>query len=67
MNEGYVKAIKLEKGFGFIAQTDGPDIFFHANELIELAWDEQLLNRRVKFNVITNPRGLRAVGVQAAA
>jgi cold shock CspA family protein len=31
---GRIKFFNIEKGFGFIIQTDGPDIFFHKSALI---------------------------------
>jgi len=33
MNKGTVKFFNSEKGFGFISQKEGDDIFFHVTEL----------------------------------
>ena len=57
--------IRDDKGFGFI-HADGTDYFFHASDLIDLDFDEQLKERRVTFNVTTTPKGLRARNIQAA-
>ena len=33
MNKGKVKFFNTDKGFGFIAQNEGDDLFFHVTEL----------------------------------
>lgn len=33
MNKGKVKFFNMSKGFGFITQNEGDDIFFHVSEL----------------------------------
>ena len=33
MNKGKVKFFNTNKGFGFITQNEGADIFFHISEL----------------------------------
>jgi cold shock CspA family protein len=66
MHEGTVKAVRLDKGFGFISSPNQPDVFFHASELIELPFDETLRERRVRFNIIGTGKGPKAAGVRAA-
>ena len=64
---GTVKALRVDKGYGFIAITGQPDAFFHFRDLLpELLFDEQLLERRVDFALEQNERGQRARNIQAA-
>jgi cold shock CspA family protein len=65
---GTVNFIAVAKGYGFIqADERSQRVFFHASEVDEsLAFDEQLMERRVRFEVKSTDRGLRAIGVKAA-
>ena len=36
MHTGKIKKLVLERGFGFIADTDGNEVFFHKNSLKDL-------------------------------
>ncbi len=66
-HEGFVKALKIDRGFGFIAAVDMPDIFFHQDYLNEsLTFDEQLQGRRVLFDTEPGRRGVRAINIRAA-
>jgi cold shock CspA family protein len=66
MHEGYVKSVRLDKGYGFIASPGQPDVFFHYTELVDLPFDETLQERRVRFNIIGTSKGPKAVAVRAA-
>ena len=55
-----------ERMFGFIGVEGQADIFFHSNDLVGLEWDQQLLERRVKFSVLSTAKGPRAVNVRPA-
>lgn len=66
-HHGYIKALKIEKGFGFISVHGSPDVFFNVREIDDsLTWDETLQERRVQFRIVTTGRGLKAVDVRAA-
>ena len=66
MNEGTITKIN-ERGFGFIRTNGEPgDIFFHCHQLCELEFDEQLLERLVKFDLVETPRGKEARNIRAA-
>ena len=68
MHSGTVVSLQLDRGYGFIFQAVGaPDIFFHAKDLADgLAFDEQLKERRVEFDIIGTPKGDRATNVRPA-
>jgi CspA family cold shock protein len=66
MESGTICAVRADKGYGFIAPTGGgDDLFFHHRDLIDLEFDEQLRERRVRFNIISTDKGQRAKNVQA--
>lgn len=66
MHEGTVKTVVVDRGFGFIAEANGPDIFFHVSDVVGMEFDESLIERRVMFDVTTSPKGPRATNVRPA-
>jgi CspA family cold shock protein len=66
MREGFIAAVKLDKGFGFVAELCGPEVFFHASSLVGLDFDELLIGRRIRFDVVSSPRGFEARNIRAA-
>ena len=67
MANGVVKTLVIERGFGFIAEAGGPDLFFHMTDLPpELPFAESLQERRVEFTVQQTARGARAIGIVPA-
>jgi cold shock CspA family protein len=60
--ESYCESV----GFGFISAPGQPDVFFHASDLMDLAFDETLQERRVRFQIVTIEKGSRAKCIQAA-
>jgi len=67
MHHGYVARVNEERGFGFIAMADPPDLFFHCSELQGgLIFDAQLKMRRVEFEIVDSPKGPRAANVRPA-
>lgn len=65
MEHGTITTLQVNKGYGFIS-SHGEDYFFHFRDLAEgLEFGEMLMERRVRFTVVTTPRGNRAVGVSA--
>ena len=66
-HHGSVIRLYLDRGYGFIGEVDGPDYFFHFNDVHwAIDWDEQLEAHRVRFDVTEGDRGPRAVNVRAA-
>jgi cold shock CspA family protein len=66
MHEGTITAVNVARGFGFIGEPNGPDVFFHMSDCIDLEWGEQLTELRVRFDIVSTPKGNRARNVRAA-
>jgi CspA family cold shock protein len=62
MKNGTVKFFNTEKGFGFIKEDNGQDIFVHVSGLKATIRE----NDRVTFEVEQGKKGLNAVNVQLA-
>jgi CspA family cold shock protein len=65
MAQGTVKWFNAEKGFGFISQTEGPDVFVHFSEIAGDGFRSLEENQRVEFDVTQGPKGPQASGVRA--
>lgn len=64
--QGVIKKL-TDKNFGFISQEDGgKDLFFHANELVGVSFDELREGDNVSFEVNDTPKGQAAVQVKKA-
>lgn len=68
MQEGTIARLVTEKGFGFIKREgEEKDLFFHSNDLVNVAFDALREGDRVTFEVVSSPKGLNAVKVSKAA
>lgn len=57
-----------DKGFGFIKREgEQKDLFFHANELVGITFNELREGDKVTFDIAESPKGLNAVKVSKAA
>jgi len=65
MIQGTVKWFNAEKGFGFIAQDNGPDVFVHHSEIDTNGYRSLDENQRVEFEIKQGPKGPLATGVRA--
>ncbi|NCW42439.1 MAG: cold-shock protein, partial [Actinobacteria bacterium] len=61
--QGTVKWFNSEKGFGFITQDDGPDVFVHFSAIQTDGYRELKEEQRVEFEVKTGDKGLQAENV----
>jgi CspA family cold shock protein len=61
MNEGKVKFFNVSKGFGFITQDVGEDLFFHVSELRATTAKE---GDRVEYEIGEGRKGPCAINVQ---
>jgi cold shock protein len=65
MTHGTVKWFNADKGFGFIAREDGPDLFVHFSEIDGSGFRSLDENQRVEFEINQGPKGPQAVRVRA--
>jgi len=63
MHKGKIKKLVRDRGFGFISDTDGRDIFFHQSSLIDLQFDALSEEQEVDFEVEKSPKGPRAINI----
>ncbi|MBO1330716.1 cold-shock protein [Streptomyces sp. VRA16 Mangrove soil] len=60
MASGTVKWFNSEKGFGFIAQDGGPDVFAHYSAISGSGYRELVEGETVTFDVTQGPKGPQA-------
>lgn len=60
MATGTVKWFSAEKGFGFIQQDDGPDVFAHFSAIQATGYRTLEENQRVEFEIVQGPKGPQA-------
>jgi CspA family cold shock protein len=63
---GIVKWFSSQKGYGFISQENGPDVFVH-HSAIQGEGDKSLEeNQKVEFDITEGPKGPQAANVRPA-
>jgi CspA family cold shock protein len=65
MANGTVKCFNESKGFGFIEQEDGEDVFVHHSAINMPGFKTLQEGSRVSFDVVQGPKGLSAQNVTA--
>lgn len=58
--QGKVKWFNAEKGYGFINQGEGEDIFVHYSQIMETGYRSLEEGQEVKFDLTQTDRGLQA-------
>lgn len=66
MASGKVKWFDNKKGFGFIAQDTGQDVFVHHTSITGGGFKTLNEGEMVTFEVITSDKGLKAQNVERA-
>lgn len=64
MATGTVKWFNAEKGYGFIQQENGPDVFVHHSSINMEGYRALEEGQAVSFEVTQGPKGLLAADVQ---
>ena len=63
MTEGKVKWFNQRKGYGFIASSDGPDIFVHYSNIWAEGFKRLNEGDDVTFDIVDGEKGPRAENV----
>jgi CspA family cold shock protein len=63
-SQGKVKWFNESKGFGFIEQDSGPDVFVHFSAIAGGGFKTLTEGQRVQFNVTQGQKGPQAENVQ---
>jgi CspA family cold shock protein len=58
-----VKWFSAEKGYGFITQENGPDIFVHYSAIQSSGYRKLIEGDVVEFEITEGPKGKQASGV----
>ena len=64
MTQGTVTWFNGEKGFGFISQDDGPDVFVHYSGIDASGFRSLDEGQRVEFDLGQGQKGPQATGVR---
>jgi len=63
---GTIKRLVSDKGFGFIAASDGAEYFFHQSACSGVAFDDLREGQAVTFEKGQGPKGPRGENVKLA-
>jgi CspA family cold shock protein len=64
MPEGTVKWFSEQKGYGFIEQDGGDDLFVHHTGISGTGFKTLTEGQRVRFEIEDNPKGPKAINVE---
>ena len=64
MHTGKIKKLVRERGFGFISDNDGREVFFHQSSLIDVRFDALSEEQEVEFEVEKSPKGPCAINIR---
>ena len=63
--KGTVKWFNETKGFGFIQQESGPDVFAHFSEIASSGFKTLMEGQQVEFSVVQGQKGPNALNITA--
>ena len=61
---GTVKWFNETKGFGFIQQESGPDVFAHFSEIANSGFKTLVEGQKVSFSIVQGQKGPNAVNIK---
>ena len=64
MSKGTVKWFNDAKGFGFISQENGEDVFVHFSAIQAEGFRSLSEGDRVEFDIVKGPKGFQAANVR---
>ncbi len=64
MARGKVKWFNEAKGFGFIEQEEGQDVFVHYSAIESDGFKTLYENQEVEFEIVEGPKGLQSQNVR---
>lgn len=64
MADGIVARLISDKGFGFIRQSNGNELFFHRSAVLDGKFDSLKEGTKVTFDAGSGPKGPRAENVE---
>ena len=67
MHKGKIKRLIKDRGFGFISDTDGREVFFHRNNLSGVEFERLDEEQTLEFDVENSPKGPRAINIKIAS
>ena len=62
-NTGIVKWFSADKGFGFLQQEKGPDVFVHFSQITSTGYKSLTDGQSVQFNITQGKKGPQAEDV----
>ena len=65
MAQGTVKWFSNEKGFGFISQPEGEDVFVHFSAITGDGYKSLEEGQAVEFEITEGPKGKQAANVRS--
>jgi len=60
---GFVKWFDMKKGYGFIKQPDGDDVFVHYTGIVGEGFKSLRAGEEVEFEIANGPKGPQAINV----
>jgi len=66
MHTGKIKKLAKDRGFGFISDTDGRELFFHQSSLIDIKFEALTEEHKLTFEVEKSPKGPCAVNIRVS-
>ena len=67
LGKGFVKWFDTKKGYGFIEQPGGEDVFVHYSGIVGDGFRSLRAGEEVEFEVTVGPKGAQAMKVVRAA